>query len=54
MVRLASSSTRLAAHRFYEALGYTNIKTQFSFVKPLDAAAAARVHAFVPRVDVST
>jgi GNAT superfamily N-acetyltransferase len=51
MVRLSSSSTRNAAHRFYEALGYTNIKTQFSFIKPLDAAAAARMRTFVPRVD---
>ena len=51
MVRLSSSSTRNAAHRFYEALGYTIIKTQYSFVKPLDAEAAARVRTFVPRVD---
>ena len=51
MVRLTSSSTRQAAHRFYEALGYTNIKTQFSFLKPLDAAAAGRMRAFVPRVE---
>jgi GNAT superfamily N-acetyltransferase len=51
MVRLTSSSMRNAAHRFYEALGYTNIKTQFSFIKPLDAAAAARLRTFVPRVD---
>jgi hypothetical protein len=51
MVRLSSSATRDAAHRFYEGLGYTNIKTQYAFVKPLDAAAAARVPTFVPRVD---
>jgi len=51
MVRLTSSATRHAAHRFYEDLGYTNIKTQYSFVKPLDPAAAARVRTFVPRVD---
>jgi GNAT superfamily N-acetyltransferase len=51
MVRLASSSTRHAAHRFYEAIGYTNIKSQYSFVKPLEPAAAARVRTFVPRVD---
>lgn len=54
MVRLTSSSTRVAAHQFYEALGYTNIKTQFSFLKPLDAAAAARMRAFVPRVEPTT
>jgi GNAT superfamily N-acetyltransferase len=51
IVRLASSATRKAAHRFYENLGYTNIKTQYSFIKPLDSAAAARVRTFVPRVD---
>jgi hypothetical protein len=43
MVRLTSSTTRNQAHRFYENLGYTNIKTQYSFIKPLDPAAAARV-----------
>jgi GNAT superfamily N-acetyltransferase len=51
MVRLSSSATRAAAHRFYESLGYINIKTQYAFVKPLDPAAAARVGTFVPRVD---
>ena len=51
IVRLTSSSTRKTAHRFYENLGYTNIKTQYSFVKPLDPVAAARVRTFVPRVD---
>lgn len=51
IVRLTSSATRHAAHRFYEDLGYTNLKTQHSFIKPLDAAAAARVRTFVPRVD---
>jgi hypothetical protein len=51
IVRLSSSATRNVAHRFYESLGYMNIKTQYSFIKPLDLAAAARVQAFVPRVD---
>jgi GNAT superfamily N-acetyltransferase len=51
MVRLSSSATRKAAHNFYEDLGYVNIKTQYSFIKPLDPAAAARVRTFVPRVD---
>lgn len=49
-VRLASSSTRTAAHRFYEGIGYTNIKTQYAFAKPLDGDAAS-LHAFVPTVD---
>jgi len=51
ILRLASSATRKAAHRFYENLGYTNIKTQYSFIKPLDSAAAARLRTFLPRVD---
>ena len=51
IVRLRSSATRSGAHRFYEALGYTNIKTQYSFIKPLDPAAATLVRTFVPRVD---
>ncbi len=51
MVRLTSSATRTAAHRFYESHGYRNIKTQYSFIKPLNATAAARVRSFVPRVD---
>jgi predicted N-acetyltransferase YhbS len=51
IVRLSSAVHRTAAHRFYEGLGYTKIKTQHAFIKPLDEAAAARVSAFVPRVE---
>jgi GNAT superfamily N-acetyltransferase len=51
LVRLTSSVTRTAAHRFYEEIGYTNIKTQFSFIKSLDGSGAGRFRAFVPRVD---
>ena len=51
IVRLSSTVTRTAAHRFYESIGYSKIKTQHSFIKPLDEAAAARVSTFVPRVD---
>jgi GNAT superfamily N-acetyltransferase len=51
MVRLSSSVTRNAAHQFYEDIGYKNIKTQYSFIKPLNDAAAARLRTFVPRVD---
>ena len=51
IVRLSSTITRTAAHRFYETIGYTKIKTQHSFIKPLDEAAAARLSAFVPRVE---
>jgi GNAT superfamily N-acetyltransferase len=52
LVRLSSSITRAAAHRFYGDVGYTNIKTQYSFIKPLDETARERLAAFVPRVDV--
>ena len=49
VVRLTSSATRTAAHRFYESIGYTNIKTQFSFAKSIGAG-AADLRRFVPRV----
>lgn len=51
VVRLSSSAGRTAAHRFYERLGYTIIKTQFSFAKSLDAAAASNLMTFVPRIE---
>ena len=51
VVRLTSSSTRAAAHRFYERIGYTNIKTQYSFAKRLDGASPTSLHTFVPNVD---
>ena len=50
VVRLWSSSSREEAHRFYERLGYTNIKTQYSFAKSLDAAGHVDLGEFVPRV----
>jgi GNAT superfamily N-acetyltransferase len=50
-VRLSSSSTRTAAHRFYERIGYANIKTQYSFAKAVDGASAESLRAFVPKVD---
>jgi GNAT superfamily N-acetyltransferase len=46
-VHLTSSSTRTAAHRFYESIGYTNIKTQYSFAKLLDTAAPVALESFV-------
>jgi len=49
IVRLSSSAFRTEAHRFYEHLGYANIKTQYSFVKALDQAGAAAIRGFVPR-----
>ena len=48
IVRLWSSATRTDAHAFYEHVGYTNIKTQYSFIKPLDAAGEARRRGFIP------
>jgi GNAT superfamily N-acetyltransferase len=51
IVRLSSSSMRTNAHRFYEALGYTKIKTQYSFVKSLDATQQQNVLKFIPKVD---
>jgi GNAT superfamily N-acetyltransferase len=53
VIRLWSSAARADAHRFYEGMGYTNVKTQYSFVKPLSPAGQERVAAFVPRVDRS-
>ena len=50
IVRLWSSSSRTAAHRFYESLGYTNIKTQFSFAKVVDPVRGGDLQTFVPRV----
>ncbi len=52
IVRLWSSAPRTAAHRFYEELGYSNIKTQYSFVKALDSSAQRRIVDFVPRVEL--
>jgi GNAT superfamily N-acetyltransferase len=50
IVRLSSAEARHAAHRFYQQLGYTIVKTQHSFIKPLDEAAATRVRRFAPKV----
>ena len=50
IVRLSSSSTRPNAHRFYETLGYTKIKTQYAFVKSLDATQQENVLNCVPKV----
>lgn len=49
IVRLWSSAFRTEAHHFYAHLGYANIKTQYSFVKPLDQAGATAIRGFVPR-----
>ena len=49
-VRLTSSAARTRAHQFYERIGYTNIKTQYSFAKALDPAQRDSLRQFVPRV----
>lgn len=51
LMRLRSSATRTPAHRFYEGLGYANVKTQYSFVKPLDARGAQLAARLVPKVE---
>ena len=51
IVRLSSSVGRTEAHRFYEQLGYSNIKSQYSFVKSVDPAGSRDFRAFVPQLD---
>lgn len=51
IVRVWSSTLRTAAHQFYEHLGYTKVKTQHSFVKPVSADGLGEIRRFVPRVD---
>jgi GNAT superfamily N-acetyltransferase len=50
IVRLWSSAGRVSAHRFYEHLGYTHIKTQHAFAKSLDADPGTSVERLVPRI----
>ena len=49
VVRLWSSTFRKDAHRFYEQVGYTNLKTQHAFGKALDPARTWELNKFVPR-----
>lgn len=51
IVRVWSSTLRTAAHEFYEHLGYTKVKTQHSFVKPVSAGGLGEIKRFVPRVE---
>jgi len=50
IVRLSSSTTRSAAHQFYEDLGYTKIKSQYSFMKSIDGDGNGTLMRFIPRV----
>ena len=51
IVRLCSSVGRTEAHRFYEQLGYSNIKSQYSFVKSVDPTGRSDFGRFVPQLD---
>jgi GNAT superfamily N-acetyltransferase len=51
MVRLWSSAVRTDSHRFYAALGYTNIKTQYSFAKPVGTPGNETLQSLVPDLD---
>jgi ribosomal protein S18 acetylase RimI-like enzyme len=50
VVRLSSNEKRVAAHAFYQRAGYTILKTQYSFAKPIGAAGSGALRAFVPDV----
>jgi predicted N-acetyltransferase YhbS len=50
VVRVWSSAARVASHQFYERLGYRHIKTQYSFLKSVDAARGDDMARCVPRV----
>lgn len=50
LVRLWSSTSRIATHRFYEHRGFINVKTQVSFVKPVGGA-QSELEKLVPRVE---
>jgi GNAT superfamily N-acetyltransferase len=51
LVCLWSSSGRTAAHRFYQDLGYSNVKTQYVFAKSLGADGEEKISRMVPRTD---
>jgi GNAT superfamily N-acetyltransferase len=51
VVRLWSSVARAGAHRFYEKLGYSNIKSQYSFAKSVDPTGQGDFRGFVPRLE---
>lgn len=51
IVRLSSSTSRSAAHQFYQDLAYAKIKTQYSFMKSIGGDEKEKLLRFVPRVD---
>jgi GNAT superfamily N-acetyltransferase len=54
VVRLWSSAGRGAAHQFYRGIGYTNIKTQYSFGKALDPRRKQDLEKLIPRIDAES
>ncbi|MBI2189659.1 MAG: GNAT family N-acetyltransferase [Acidobacteria bacterium] len=50
VVRLWSSVGRTAAHRFYEHLGYTSIKTQYAFARAVDPGTPTDLATFAPHI----
>lgn len=50
IVRLSSSAARTEAHAFYQHVGYTNIKTQYAFIKSVDRSDRDGFRAFIPDV----
>jgi GNAT superfamily N-acetyltransferase len=52
LIRLSSSAGRVSAHRFYEHLGYTHVKTQHAFAKSVGEDPRATFERLVPRIDV--
>jgi GNAT superfamily N-acetyltransferase len=50
LIRLWSSVARSEAHRFYEHLGYANVKTQHAFAKPLGPVGRQQIRQVIPHV----
>jgi hypothetical protein len=50
-VRLRSTDARTEAHKFYQHLGYTKVKTQHSFAKAVDPDGQRLIARLVPRVE---
>ncbi len=50
LIRLRSASTRTQAHKFYQDLGYTVVKTQLAFAKALAESARGTLGRLSPKV----
>jgi len=51
LVRLRSTDARTEAHKFYQHLGYTKVKTQHAFAKAIDPEGERLIARLVPRVE---